>query len=131
MAGFVDPHTIRVTLGENGWQDMQAETVLLATGSRPFHPPAYIFDHLKVYDSDSILRLDNVPRSLAVLGGGVAGCEYASIFAALGVRVAIVDSKERLLPWLDAELSLALQDLFAAAGIDLHQRVLATKPGGG
>ena len=84
--------------------------VLLATGTRPFHPPQYTIDNARVYDSDSILMLDRVPRSLAILGGGVAGCEYASIFAALGVHVSVIDSKERLLPWLDAELSLAMQD---------------------
>jgi NAD(P) transhydrogenase len=71
--------------------------------------------------------LDKVPRSLAILGGGVAGCEYASIFAALGVHVAIIDSKERLLPWIDAELSHGMQDLFAMAGIELYQKVRAHK----
>jgi len=85
--------------------------VLLATGTRPLHPPQYAIDNVRVYDSDSILMLDRVPRSLAILGGGVAGCEYASLFAALGVHVSLIDSKERLLPWLDAELSHAMQDL--------------------
>ncbi len=127
VARFLDPHTLRVTVAEGTSQDIEAGIVLLATGTRPAHPSAYGFDNVKVYDSDSILLLDHVPRSLAVLGGGVAGCEYASIFAALGVHVSIVDSKERLLPWLDAELSLALQDTFTAAGIDLHQRVRATR----
>ena len=104
-ASFVDPHTLRVAVAEGGSQDLRADVVLLATGTRPFHPPQYAFDHVRVYDSDSILLLDRVPRSLAILGGGVAGCEYASIFAGLGVNVAIIDSKERLLPWLDAEIS--------------------------
>jgi NAD(P) transhydrogenase len=101
--------------------------VLLATGTRPFHPPQYAIDNLRVYDSDSILMLDRIPRSLAVLGGGVAGCEYCAIFAALGVHVSIIDSKERLLPWLDAELSLGLQDLFAKANIEMHQKTRAQK----
>jgi NAD(P) transhydrogenase len=127
-ASFVDPHTVRVTTpGGFGFQDIGAEVVLLATGTRPFHPPQYTFDHASVYDSDTILMLDRVPRSLAILGGGVAGCEYASIFAALGVHVHIVDSKDRLLPWLDAELSLAMQEAFVGAGIELHQRLRATK----
>ncbi len=127
-ASFVDPHTIRVTMpGGFTSQDVGADIVLLATGTRPFHPPQYTFDHARIYDSDTILMLDRVPRSLAILGGGVAGCEYASIFAALGVHVHIVDSKERLLPWLDAELSLAMQDAFKEAGIELHQRLRATK----
>src|SRR5512133_2533018 len=125
VASFVDPHTLRVTIPDGSTQDLEAGVVLLATGTRPFHPPQYVFDHARVYDSDSILMLDRVPKSLAVLGGGVAGCEYASIFAALGVRVFIADSKERLLPWLDAELSLAMQDLFRLAGIELHHEVRA------
>ncbi|GEJ56709.1 Si-specific NAD(P)(+) transhydrogenase [Anaeromyxobacter diazotrophicus] len=121
VASFADAHTVRITLADGSFQDIQAEVVLLATGTRPSHPPQYTFDHQHVYDSDSILMLDTVPRSLAILGGGVAGCEYASMFAALGVHVSIIDSKPRLLPWLDAELSIAMQDLFALAGIDMHQ----------
>jgi NAD(P) transhydrogenase len=127
VASFADPHTIRVTIADGSSQDVHTDVVLLATGTRPAHPAQYTFDHQHVYDSDSILMLDNVPRSLAVLGGGVAGCEYASIFAALGVHVYIIDSKDRLLPWLDAELSLAMQDLFALAGIDIYQRIRAHK----
>jgi NAD(P) transhydrogenase len=127
VASFVDPHTIQVEVPEGGSQELQAEVVLLATGTRPSHPPQYAFDQVRVYDSDSILLLDRVPRSLAILGGGVAGCEYASIFAGLGVNVSIIDSKERLLPWLDAEISTAMQDLFAMAGIEMFQRPRAIK----
>jgi len=127
-ASFVDPHTVRIA-GPGGFsvQEVGADVVLLATGTRPFHPPQYTFDHARVYDSDTILLLDRVPGSLAILGGGVAGCEYASIFAALGVRVHVVDSKDRLLPWLDAELSIAMQESFAEMGIELHQRLRATR----
>jgi NAD(P) transhydrogenase len=127
VASFADPHTIRVTVADGSSQDIQTDVVLLATGTRPAHPPQYTFDHQRVYDSDSVLMLDTVPRSLAVLGGGVAGCEYASIFAALGVHVFIIDSKDRLLPWLDSELSLAMQDLFSLAGIEMYQRIRATR----
>jgi len=128
-ASFADPHTIKIKIPGGGgiYQDLQADVILLATGTRPVHPPQYAIDNIRVYDSDSILLLDRVPRSLAILGGGVAGCEYASLFAALGVHVSLIDSKERLLPWLDAELSLSMQDLFAMAGIDLHQQLRAQK----
>jgi NAD(P) transhydrogenase len=128
-ASFADPRTIKVKIpgGAGIFQELRADVVLLATGSRPAHPPQYTIDNVHVYDSDSILLLDRVPRSLAILGGGVAGCEYASLFAALGVHVALIDSKERLLPWLDAELSHSMQDLFAMGGIELHQQVRAQK----
>jgi NAD(P) transhydrogenase len=128
-ASFADPHTIRVKIPGSGgaFQEIGADVVLLATGTRPFHPPQYTIDNVRVYDSDSILLLDRVPRSLAILGGGVAGCEYASLFAALGVHVGLIDSKDRLLPWLDAELSHGMQDLFAMNGIELHQAIRAQK----
>jgi len=127
VASFADPHRLRVTIPDGSTQELQADAVLLATGTRPFHPPQITFDHALVYDSDSILMLDHLPRSLAVLGGGVAACEYASIFQALGVHVTIVDSKPRLLPWLDSELSRAVQELFLQAGMEIHQEVRATR----
>src|SRR5512134_6405 len=71
--------------------------------------------------------LARVPRSPSTMLGGVAGSEYASIFAALGVEVAIIASKERLLPWLAAEISLGMQELFVKASIELFQQVRAIK----
>ena len=124
-AVFADDHHVRILIPDSPEHTLSADVILVATGTRPAHPPQYQFDHVHVYDSDSILMLDRVPRSLAILGGGVAGCEYASIFAALGVQVAIIDSKERLLPWLDAEVSLGMQDLFRDAGIEMYQQVRA------
>ncbi|HZZ83902.1 MAG TPA: Si-specific NAD(P)(+) transhydrogenase [Anaeromyxobacteraceae bacterium] len=126
-ASFVDPHQIQVTIPDGSTQLLSAETVLLATGTRPFHPANIAFDHARIYDSDSILMMNAVPRSLAILGGGVAGCEYASIFAALGVHVTLVDSKDRLLNFLDAEVSRALQDLLAMSGVELYQENRALK----
>src|SRR5574341_2039461 len=75
VASFVGPHTIRVIIPDGSTQELEAGIVLLATGTRPFHPPQYLFDHARVYDSDSILMLDRIPKSLAVLGGGVARSE--------------------------------------------------------
>jgi NAD(P) transhydrogenase len=128
-ASFADPRHLKIKIPGGGgiFQDLEADLVLLATGTRPVHPAQYAIDNVNVYDSDSILLLDRVPRSLAILGGGVAGCEYASLFAALGVHVSLIDSKDRLLPWLDAELSTAMQDLFAMGGIDLYQKIRAQK----
>jgi NAD(P) transhydrogenase len=131
VASFADPHTLRVAIPDGSTQDLGAGVILLATGTRPYHPPDFTFDHARVYDSDSILMLDRVPRTLAVLGGGVAGCEYASIFQALGVHVSLTDSKPRLLPWLDAELSAAMEELFGRAGMTIHSEVrpLRIEPG--
>ena len=90
-ASLTDPHTVRVALKDGGTRDLSAEIILIATGSSPFHPAGVSFDHPRVHDSDSILRLEYLPRSLAIIGGGVIGSEYASVFSALGVKVTLVD----------------------------------------
>ncbi|HUL58124.1 MAG TPA: Si-specific NAD(P)(+) transhydrogenase [Anaeromyxobacteraceae bacterium] len=126
-ASFLAPHRVLVTPTDRGQTELEADVVLLATGTRPAHPSTIPLDHQRIYDSDSILMLDHVPRSLAVLGAGVAGCEYASIFAALGVHVSLVDSRDRVLPFLDAELSNALEDLMATSGVDVFHRLRAQR----
>ena len=87
--------------------NLRGEAILIATGSAPQRAPEIPFDDEVIFDSDSILKMDAIPRSLAVVGGGVIGCEYASIFTALGVEVALVDGRDRVLPFLDAEISEA------------------------
>lgn len=103
-ATFTDPDTLLV-----GDLRLTADVFLIAAGSRPNRPADVPFDDRLVYDSDSILRMDEMPRSLVVVGGGVIGCEYASMFAAIGVEVSLVDGKDRLLPFLDAEISERLR----------------------
>jgi len=126
-ASFADPHTLRVSVPDGESQEIRGDVILLATGTRPFHPPGMPIDHSHVYDSDSILMLEKVPRTLAVLGGGVAGSEYVSAFAALGVHVILVDSRDRVMPFLDAELSLELERLWTEFGVMLKHRTRATK----
>ncbi len=126
-ASFVDPHTLDVAVQDGGSQEIQGDVILLAPGTRPFHPPGMPIDHSHVYDSDSILMLEKVPRSLAVLGGGVAGSEYASAFAALGVHVIMVDSRDRVMPFLDAELSQELERLWTEFGVMLKHKTRATR----
>lgn len=109
-ASLTDPHTVRVALRDGGTRDLSAQVILIATGSSPFHLPGVAFDHPRIHDSDSILRLDHLPRSLAVIGGGPIGSEYASVFSTLGVKVTLVDIAERLLPFLDAEIAGRLRD---------------------
>ncbi len=105
-ASFVDAHTVRVT-GSHGSSDHHAEKFVIATGSRPAAVPGIPSDP-RVLDSDSVLALEAVPRTLTVLGGGVIGCEYASIFAAVGCKVTLIDRRTRLLRFLDGEVSDAL-----------------------
>jgi NAD(P) transhydrogenase len=96
---------------------LKAEIVLIATGSRPLRPKSVPFEDPDVYDSETILTLDRIPSSLVVVGGGPVGCEYASVGAALGVNVTLVDSGERLLPFMDGEISAVLAKTFADGGI--------------
>jgi len=100
-----------------GERVLDAEVVLIATGSRPFRPSTVPFDDPDVDDSESILEVDHIPRSMVVVGGGPVGCEYASIFAALDVDVTLIDSGPRLLPFMDEEISAVLADAFTGIGV--------------
>ncbi len=115
-ASFEDAHRVSVS-GPNGVRKLRGEVILIATGSKPHRPSEIAFDDIRVFDSDTFLRMDHIPRSLAVIGGGVIGCEYASIFAALGVKVTLVDGRERLLPFLDSEISERLRVRLSAIGM--------------
>jgi NAD(P) transhydrogenase len=98
---------------------LRGDVVLITTGSRPYRPTTVPFDDPDVYDSESILELDRVPRRLVVVGGGPVGCEYASLYTALGAQVSLVDAGERLLPFMDAEISGLLARAFAGTGMRL------------
>ncbi len=102
-----------------GERALRGEVVLLATGSRPFHPPGVPFDDPDVHDSESILELQRIPRRFVVVGGGPVGCEYASIFLALGAEVTMVERGPRILPFADAEVSEALARVFRGHGMRL------------
>lgn len=102
---------------------LRADVVLVATGSRPFHPPGIPFDDPDVLDSETARDLDRPMRSLVVVGGGAVACEYASIFMALGAEVTLVDRGERLLPFLDAECSAAMAACFEASGMSVRRQV--------
>jgi NAD(P) transhydrogenase len=97
--------------------DLETDIILIATGSSPHHPDGIPFDHQLIYDSDSILRMSQIPKTMAVVGGGVIGCEYASIFTALGVKVTLVESRGRLLPFADGEIAARLQKRLEALGL--------------
>jgi NAD(P) transhydrogenase len=107
QARFSSPHDLAVACGEEV-HSLQAEHVLVACGTRPARPANVPFDGKHVFDSDEILQLESIPRSLIVVGGGVIGLEYAIMFATLGVRVTVVDGRERLLEFCDREIVDAL-----------------------
>ena len=98
-----------------------ATVIIIATGSRPFHPPGVPFDDPDVLDSDAAALLDHPLRSLVVVGGGAVGCEFASIFTALGADVTLVDSGPRLLPFMDAEIAELLAATFRTSGMRIVQ----------
>jgi NAD(P) transhydrogenase len=102
-ASFKDVHTLRIKSAE-GIEEINGDFILIATGSSPYHPPEIPFDGDLIYDSDSILHMNRIPKTMVVVGGGVIGAEYASIFAALGVQVMLVEPKERILPFVDSEI---------------------------
>jgi NAD(P) transhydrogenase len=110
-ASFVDPHTVSVD-DDGHVQHVSAENVIIAVGTCPARPAGVEFDDHRVIDSDGILKLgDEAPRTMTVVGGGVIGVEYVSMFAALGTKVTLVDGRERLLPYLDDEISTSLEYL--------------------
>jgi NAD(P) transhydrogenase len=114
---IVDPHTVRVHPTSGAPRDLTTEFILIATGSSPYHPPDVPFDDTLIYDSDSILNMKCIPSTMAVIGGGVIGCEYASLFTALGVQVTLVESRDRLLPVVDQEIATRLQTQLAQLGL--------------
>jgi NAD(P) transhydrogenase len=93
---------------------------LVATGSRPHHPPDIPFDDEDVDDSDTILQIDRLPATMLIVGGGVIGCEYASMFAAMHVAVTLVEGRPKLLSFLDAEIGERLRGSMQALGVTFH-----------
>ncbi len=108
-ACFVDPHTLEVEPPEGGGRlCLRAEAFVIATGSRPYHPPELDFTHPRLLDSDKVLQLQDNPRSITIYGAGVIGCEYTSIFRNLGIKVNLVNTRNQLLSFLDDEIIDAL-----------------------
>jgi NAD(P) transhydrogenase len=120
-ASFLDPHTIRVT-SPLGVRDLSADSILIAVGTRPAAPPGASADGQTVLTSDDIGTLSRIPRTLAVVGAGVIGIEYASMFAALGSEVTLIDRRERPLEFLDVEI---VDELLH----QLRKRNVAFRPG--
>ncbi|WP_303760009.1 Si-specific NAD(P)(+) transhydrogenase [Alcanivorax jadensis] len=100
---------------------LKTRNVVIATGSRPYHPEDVDFEHPRIYDSDTILTMDHTPRHIIIYGAGVIGSEYACIFTGLGIRVDLVNSRQHLLDFLDTEISDALSYHLREQGCTIRQ----------
>ena len=119
MARFVDAHTVEIA-GEAGTKRVAGEVILIATGSRPARPKEIDFGDDRIHDSDEILAIESIPATLTIMGAGVIGCEYACMFAALGVKVTLVEARDSLLAFLDGEIVDQLVRSMKDMGIDLR-----------
>jgi len=130
-ASFKDAHTVHVKSSRSE-MDISGEIILIATGSSPHHPPEIPFDHKLIYDSDSILNMDHIPKTMVVVGGGVIGTEYASIFTALGIQVTLIEPRGRIVSFADSEIVKRLMNQLLQLGLNFifNDRVTAIEPRG-
>lgn len=129
-AKFVDANTISV----NDEINLKTKHVVIAVGSRPYRPKGIEFDHPRIFDSDTILGLEHKPQSMTVLGAGVIGCEYASMFRNLAVKINLVNGRDELLDFLDDEISVALSYHMRERGVlirhnESYERIEPTEDG--
>ena len=108
VARFTSPHEVEIEDEEGRMAHYRAKNIVIATGARPYHPTNIKIEHPRVHDSDTILDMQETPRSVVIYGAGVIGCEYASIFRNMGVKVQLVNSRDELLSFLDDEIIDAL-----------------------
>jgi NAD(P) transhydrogenase len=116
---FRDAHTIDID-DSGGVRTATSEFFLVATGSVPHHPPGIAFEDEDIDDSDTILEIDRLPKTMTILGGGVIGCEYAAMFAAMHVKVTLLEGRDRLLPFLDWEMGERLKTALEGLGVDIR-----------
>ncbi len=133
-ATFIDEHTISVKLSNGVEETYTADYFVIATGSRPYHPPDIDFTHPRILDSDTVLNLKDNPRSLTIYGAGVIGCEYASIFRGLRIKVNLINTRDKLLAFLDDEIIDALSFFLRENGVILrhneeYEKVIADDKG--
>lgn len=107
-ARFVDGNTLEVEGPNGGRERLRGSAFVIASGARPYHPADVDFSHPRVRDSDTLLKLDFTPSSVTIYGAGVIGCEYASMLRVLGMKVMLVDARDKLLSSLDDEIVDAL-----------------------
>ncbi|MGE9295094.1 MAG: Si-specific NAD(P)(+) transhydrogenase [Puniceicoccales bacterium] len=119
----VDANTVQVR-GEDD-DLIKGDNILIATGSFPYHPAGIPFDGMCVHDSDTILNIKGIPKSLVIVGAGVIGCEYATIFAIMGTKVTLVNSHDEILSFLDSEIRDQLVECMKNDGVEfvVNQRI--------
>jgi NAD(P) transhydrogenase len=118
QAAFADPHTIRITC-DPGELTITGDIIMVATGARPVRPASFPWYHPKVYDATTILTMHQLPQQLTVVGGGVVGCEFACLFAALGIPVTLIHAQPYLFPFVDQEISHLLHQAMQDVGVQL------------
>ncbi|NGX39536.1 MAG: putative soluble pyridine nucleotide transhydrogenase [Chlamydiae bacterium] len=118
VGSFEDAHTIKIT-SETKEEKIRGEAIILAPGSYPYHPPDIPFDGKRIHDSDTILEITRFPKSLCVVGAGVIGCEYTTIFSTMGTKVHLVNNRDKILPFLDTEVSDALVKQMDESGVSI------------
>ncbi|AVF69246.1 Si-specific NAD(P)(+) transhydrogenase [Vibrio alginolyticus] len=133
-ARFIDNYSIAVMQSDGTEEIYSADKFVIATGSRPYQPNDVDFLHERIYDSDSILSLQHDPRHIIIYGAGVIGCEYASIFRGLGVKTDLINTRDRLLEFLDNEVSDALSYHFWNSGVvirndETYEKIEGTEDG--
>jgi NAD(P) transhydrogenase len=119
IASFVDPHRLRIQQA-NGFVEHEADFIVIAIGTEPSRPANIPFNHDSIIDTDGLFALKRIPQSIAIVGGGVIGTEYASILAMLDIPVILIDKRPRLLEFVDAEIIAALQQYMKEIGVTLY-----------
>ena len=119
-ATFLDANTISVKHSNGVEETYTSDYFVIATGSRPYHPEDIDFNHPRILDSDTVLNLKDNPRSLTIYGAGVIGCEYASIFRGLQIKVNLIKHSDKLLAFLDDEIIDALSFFLRENGVILR-----------
>ncbi|WMN87199.1 Si-specific NAD(P)(+) transhydrogenase [Vibrio parahaemolyticus] len=133
-ARFIDDYSVAVMQSDGTEEVYSADKFVIATGSRPYQPDDVDFLHERIYDSDSILSLKHDPRHIIIYGAGVIGCEYASVFRGLGVKTDLINTRDRLLSFLDNEVSDALSYHFWNSGVvirndETYEKIEGTEDG--
>src|SRR5205807_10607477 len=118
-ASLEDAHTVAIRPQRSKDIQIHGDIILIATGSLPHRPDGLPFTDPRLFDSDTILTMQEIPPTMLVVGGGVIGCEYACMFAALGIQVMLVEKRERLIDFLDVEVVEQLAAQMQAIGITL------------